>query len=180
MADPITALGAVGILSNFIQIADFTAGAVTKTREVLKSGSDAFRENIEIERLTRECGWLGEWIQETSKKQQPVEQDETAVLSAARQCIHESEKLLDLLKSLKLSEGSRGIKRTFQGAHRAVRAVRKREDVAAHQKMLDSLNGQLAVALLQVLRYVHSQGDWSVEELTRGTGESRSVSTRRC
>lgn len=154
MADPITALGAIGIISNFMQIADFTAGVVTKTREVLKSGSDAFRENIEIERLTRECGWLGEWIQETSKKQQPLEQDEIAVLAAARQCVLESERLLDMLKSLKLSEVSRGIKRTFQGAHRAVRAVRKREDVAAHQKMLDSLDGQLAVALLQVLRYV--------------------------
>jgi hypothetical protein len=157
MADPITALGAIGILSNFMQIADFTAGVVSKTREVLKSGSDAFRENIEIERLTRECGWLGEWIQETSKKQQPLEQDEVAVLAAARQCVLESERLLDMLKSLKLSEGSRGIRRTIQGAHRAVRAVRKREDVAAHQKMLDSLNGQLAVALLQVLRYVYAK-----------------------
>ena len=159
MADPISALGAIGILSNFMQIADFTAGVVTKTREVLKSGSDAFRENIEIERLARECGWLGEWIQETSKKQQPLEQDETAVLAAARQCVLESERLLDMLKGLKLSETSRGIRRTFQGAHRAVRAVRKREDVAAHQKMLDSLNGQLAVALVQVLRYVNAQGN---------------------
>jgi hypothetical protein len=35
--------------------------------------------------------------------------------------------------------------------------VRKREDIAAHQKMLDSLNGQLAVALLQVLRYVREK-----------------------
>jgi hypothetical protein len=164
MADPITALGAIGILSNFIQIADFTAGVVTKTREVLKAGSDAFRENIEIERLTRECSWLAEWIQETTEKQQPVEQDETAVLFAARQCILESERLLELLKGLKLSEEFRGIRRTFQGAHRAVRAVRKREDVAAHQKMLDSLNGQLAVALLQVLRCVHARiitaGPW--------------------
>lgn len=158
MADPITALGAIGILSNFMQIADFTAGVVSKTREVLNSGSDAFRENIEIERLTRECGWLGDWIQKTSEKQQPLEQDDNAVLSAAQQCILESERLLELLKSLKLSEGSRGIRRTFQGAHRAVRAVRKREDIAAHQKMLDSLNGQLAVALLQVLRYVYAQG----------------------
>lgn len=107
--------------------------------------------------MTRECGWLGEWIQETSKKQQPLEQDEIAVLTAARQCVLESERLLDMLKSLKLSEGSRGIRRTIQGAYRAVRAVRKREDVATHQKMLDSLNGQLAVALLQLLRYVHAQ-----------------------
>jgi hypothetical protein len=156
MADPITALGAAGILSNFMQIADFTAGVIFKTRELLKSEADALRENIEIERLTRECRWLGDWIQETSKTKQPVEQDEIAVLSAARQCIFESERLLKLLKSFKLSEGSRGIQRSFQGAHRAVRAVREREDVATHQQKLDSLNGQLAVALLQVLRYVHS------------------------
>lgn len=123
MEDPITAIGAIGILSNFMQIADFTAGVVSKTREVLKSGSDAFRENIEIERLTRECGWLGDWILETSKKQHPLEQDETSVLAAARQCVLESKRLLELLKSLKLSEGSRGIKRSFQGALRAVRAV---------------------------------------------------------
>lgn len=154
MADPITALGAVGILSNFLQIADFTAGVVSKTREIVKSGTDALRENIEIERLTRECGWLGDRIQEMS--QQPLEQDEAAVVSAARQCVCESERLLELLKSLKISEGTRGIKRTFQGARRAVRAVRKREDVAAHQKMLDSLNGQLAIALLQVLRFACS------------------------
>lgn len=153
MADPITALGAIGILSNFIQIADFTAGVVFKTREILKSGADAFRENIEIERLTRECGWLGAWIQETSEKRQPLEQDENAVLLVARRCVIESERLLELLKSLKLSEGSRGLKRTFQGAHRAVRAVRRREEIAAHHKMLDSMHGQLAVSLLQVLRY---------------------------
>jgi hypothetical protein len=140
-----------------MQIADFTAGVVSKTREVLKSGSDAFRENIEIERLTRECGWLGDWILETSRKQQPLEHDENVVLSAAQQCISESGRLLELLKSLKLSEGSRGIRRTFQGARRAVRAVRKREDIAAHQKMLDSLNGQLAVALLQILRYIYAK-----------------------
>lgn len=153
MADPITALGAIGILSNFIQIADFTAGVVFKTREILKSGADAFRENIEIERLTRECGWLGAWIQGTSENQQPLEQDENAVLLVARRCVNESERLLELLKSLKLSEGSRGLKRTFQGAHRVVRAVRRREEIAAHHKMLDSMNGQLAVSLLQVLRY---------------------------
>jgi len=154
MADPITALGAIGVLSNFIQIADTTASVVFKTREILKSGADAFRENIEIQRLTCECGWLAGWIQETSRKQHPLEQDENAVLSAARQCVTESKRLLKLLKSLKLSEGSRGLKRTLQGAHRAVRAVRRREEIAAHHKMLDSLNGQLAVGLLQVLRYV--------------------------
>ena len=114
MADPITALGAIGILSNFIQIVDFTAGVVFKTREMLKSGADAFRENIEIERLTRECGWLGAWVQETSEKQHPLEQDENTVLSVARRCVIESERLLELLKSLKLSEGSRGLNVPFK------------------------------------------------------------------
>lgn len=158
MADPITALGVIGVLSNFIQIADFTGVVVSKTRETLKSGADAFRENIEIERLTRECGWLGAWIQETSEKRHPLEQDENAVFSATRRCVVESERLVELLKILKLSEGSRGLKRTFHGAHRAVGAVRRREEIAAHHKMLESMNGQPAASLLlQVLRYVLSK-----------------------
>lgn len=148
-----SALAAIGSISSILQILDFTAKVVSKSRELMNASGNALPENEDVERLAEEYERLSIEIQSTPHSFRPLTAQEAAVDNLAESCREEGRKLLDLLNNLKVKPGLQGARRYYETARQTTRAVRKREKIESRQKHLHELNGQLSVAVLDTLRY---------------------------
>lgn len=146
MADPITALAAVGAVSSVLQIVDFS-GKVLYHAAKLMASDDALRENIEIERLTRQHRMLTQDVIDSAT----CNQNPQALIQRTKEIGLKAGELLELLDDLKVTEAHKSFKRTFQSTRQAVRAVSKRAKIERKQKELQNLTKQLEIAMLQTI-----------------------------
>ncbi|KAF2166224.1 hypothetical protein M409DRAFT_55088 [Zasmidium cellare ATCC 36951] len=147
MADPISALAAVGAASSVLQIIDFS-GKVLYNAAKLTASDDALRENIEIERLTRQHELLIQEVAESEAWNQGPPAQVAPLIQRAKEIGQKAGELLKLLDDLKVTEGRKSVKRALQSTRQAARAVSKRSKIERKQQELHNLTKQLEVALL--------------------------------
>lgn len=152
MADPLSGLAVVGVVANIIQLLEFTGKVAQHTHQILHSTSGALKENERLEALAAEQAKLSAAICANAEHFQTFEDEESELSNLATQCKIEAEDLLKQFAGLKLDEQARGVKRTWQGARKATKAIVNKREIKAQHQHLSELNGQLASRLLMMLK----------------------------
>lgn len=147
-------LAAVGVASSVLQIVDFGARVVKTAHKLALASNDALREDIELGRLMREQDNITEVLRTSLKPRLTLSTNEEVVVRLSNDCKRQITELLELLDQLKVATGAQGIGRAIGIAKVAVKATRKREEIANRRTELQLMNGQLATALLLLSRYV--------------------------
>ena len=145
---------AVGVASCILQVVDFSA-KVIKTSYILVSASqDALREEIHLSRLVHEQDAISDRLQASLTSRPVLTANETAVVNLSGEVKTETDCMLRILSQFKLaSAGQNCFKRSIHSVKTAIKSHSRKQAVEDHRKKLQLVNGQLAVALLSVLRY---------------------------
>lgn len=145
---------AVGVASCILQVVDFSA-KVIKTSYILVSASqDALREEIHLSRLVHEQDAISDRLQASLTSRPVLTANETAVVNLSGEVKTETDCMLRILSQFKLaSAGQNCFKRSMHSVKTAIKIHSRKQAVEDHRKKLQLVNGQLAVALLSVLRY---------------------------
>lgn len=152
MAEPASALLALGIASNAISVVDFASKVAKATYLVVDSASNASQENAVIEELALDYGRLS--LQGPTESDRPFTAEEAHVEELAEKDKIASKSLLDLLEKFKLDEGKRGFKRLMDGGKKMTKSIMAKNKIDEERRYLSDLNGQLSLALIKLLRYV--------------------------
>lgn len=146
------ALAAVGVAASVLQIVDFGSRVVKTACELASASSDGLREDIELAKLVTEHDTVVARLQTSVQSRPVISANEQAVVDLSARCRTQTTGLLSLLDQLKVSTSSHGVKRAIRSAKAAVRIQRKKGEIERHRGDLQLANGQLATALLMVLR----------------------------
>jgi hypothetical protein len=142
-----------GVLASVLQIVDCTAKVISHAAELIRSGNDALRENIETERLALHYESLGEELEKSQRSVSGLHvkyEEQLADLGA--KCRQEGRELLDQLADLKVDSRLFGPRKYKESVRQAARSLKKRNDIERRRQSLRELNGLLATNMLQVLR----------------------------
>lgn len=144
MAEVFAALGAA---SCFLQIVDFTAKLASATVDLVSSGRDAVQDNVNVEKLAKECQSLSE---ECSRTATLLNRDgiHHNIIKAGKDCQNEAKTLLDELERLKLDTGGSSVKRWLKGTQQAARAIAHRDKIERHRRRLQELTTLLATQIV--------------------------------
>ena len=137
--DPITA---IGFASNIIQFVDFGIKIVTGTLEVVKSGS--LVENSNIAMIINDFHAV---VQPLSRHPLGTSAHELALKGLATGCQKVSQKLIELLETLRTSPNGS----TWKSARVTVRSMRKKGEVASLESQLDKYRSEVMTRLLLIL-----------------------------
>ncbi|KAK3708932.1 hypothetical protein LTR37_011262 [Vermiconidia calcicola] len=168
MAEPLSALATVGAVSSILQILDFTAAVARHTYELVRSPHDALRENLDVERLTREDQLLSENICTDIGTSRPLIAQDAALEDLAKKCKEEASALLQLLDGLKLKE-QRGVKRAYHGLAKGFRAEKQRKYIEGRTQNLRDLNGRLATRLVYIIRSASNFHEGMLREIDQNS-----------
>jgi hypothetical protein len=142
-----------GVLASVLQIVDCTAKVISHAAELIRSGNDALRENIETERLALHYESLGEELAKSQRSTSGLHADhEKQLADLGGRCRQEGRELLDQLADLKVDLRLSGPRKYKESVRQAARSLRKRNDIERRRQSLRELNGLLATNMLQVLR----------------------------
>jgi hypothetical protein len=142
-----------GVLASVLQIVDCTAKVISHAAELIRSGNDALRENIETERLALHYESLGEELAKSQRSTSGLHADhEKQLADLGGRCRQEGRELLDQLADLKVDSRLSGPRRYKESVRQAARSLKKRNDIERRRQSLRELNGLLATNMLQVLR----------------------------
>jgi hypothetical protein len=145
-------LAAVGVASCILQVVDFGAKVIKTTYILVSASRDALREEIHLATLVRDQDTIAERLK-VSLSSRLLSANEQAVVKLSGEVTAETELLLGILGQFKMaSAGQNCFKRTIHSAKTAVKVHRKRAEIEDRRKKLQLVNGQLATALLTVLR----------------------------
>lgn len=147
--EPLTALG---LVSNVVQLADFTTRVIAETSAFMRSSSDALPSNDTIAKFATESLQLSDRLSAISSNQLTLE--ELTVKQLAKDCAQEAESLLRLLNSFKVPVKPNGRKSWTKAALQTFRTKRKRDVIKTARNKLAQAQGQESTALLQLIRYV--------------------------
>ncbi len=155
--DPFSALG---LASNICQLLDFSSKLVSDTLEIYRSVDGASSVNSELqtitEDLTRFCGALAG--PESRIDEQQATKSELALVPLARSCKALGEQFLSLLNSLKVKARHQ----KFESVRQALRSAWKEKEILDYQNRLKSFRAEIAVHLLEILRYDSVFERWAV------------------
>lgn len=147
-------LAAVGVASCILQVVDFSAKVIKTTYILVSASQDALREEIHLSRLVHEQDALAERLQASLRSRPVLTANENAVVNLSGEVKTETDNMLRILSLFKLaSAGQNCFKRSIHSVKTAYKIHTKKQAVEDHRKKLQLVNGQLAVALLSVLRY---------------------------
>ena len=138
--DPITA---ISFASSILTFVDFGLKIVTGTLEVVKSGTLVHNSNIAIviNDFHAVVSSLGRHPLGTSAH-------ELALKELATKCQQVSQKLIELLDTLKTSPNGS----TWQGMKITLRSMRKKGEVANLESQLDKYRSEIMTRLLLILK----------------------------
>lgn len=145
-------LAACGVAASIFQIIDFSAKVAKQTYDLLQSGDDALRENIEIEKLTREYETIATNTGTGGLRATASAIDEVPIHRLGSECKENARQLIQILEDLKVTTGCTGAKRLYRTAKATAQAQRKKKGIEKRRRYLQELNGQLSTALLQLLQ----------------------------
>lgn len=138
--DPITAIGFASCIITFV---DFSLKIVTGTLEVVKSGSLAENNNIGV--TTNDFHAV---LSPLSQHPPGTSAHELALKELATKCQQISQKLIELLDTLKSSSSGS----TWQSMKIALRSMRKKGEVADLESQLDKYRSEIMTRLLLILK----------------------------
>ena len=138
--DPITA---VGLASSILTFIDFGYKIVTGTLEVLKTGS--LSENTHITIVINDLQAI---VKPLARKPTGKSDNEIALRDLAKQCQEVSQKLTDLLETLKADPKSS----SWKSVKVVLRSMWKKGEVAELEERLSKYRSEIMVRLVAILR----------------------------
>lgn len=142
--EPLTAIGLAG---NIVQFVDFTGKIVAKSLKLYRSSPGEPGDNASLEQVTGELRSLTKGL--TIRFTPPGNSGPDAgILSVARACRTEAEKLLSVLEKLKIKHGSR----VLQSAHQALADEWKKDTIEELRTNLGRLQTQLLLHLVALTK----------------------------
>jgi N-terminal domain on NACHT_NTPase and P-loop NTPases len=138
--DPITA---ISFASSILTFVDFGLKIVTGTLEVVKSGSLVHNSNIAIV-----INDFHDVVSSLGRHPQGTSAHELALKELATKCQQVSQKLIELLDTLKTSPNSS----TWQGMKITLRSMRKKGEVANLESQLDKYRSEIMTRVLLILK----------------------------
>ena len=149
------AIAALGLVSNAIQLIDFTAKLISQSASFLQSSSDAIPENLRITTLVNENrNQIRKILAETGT----LTAEETALHQAAKTCDHRVTDLLSVLERLRVQPRSDGTRSKRMRVWIALKSHWKRDEVTARRADLEQAQRQLNTALLHFIRSSQASG----------------------
>jgi len=145
-------LAACGVAASVFQIVDFSAKVVKHAFQLLQSGNDALRENIETEKLARDYRAIADDADTGGPLEATGKIDEGPIHKLGSDCKENARQLVQMLEDLKVASGCTGAKKLYHTARAAARAQRHKKKIEERRRYLQELNGQLTTALLQLLQ----------------------------
>ena len=156
------ALAAVGVAASILQIIDFGTKVIKCTYNLMTAPVHELKKEIRLEELLKEQGNLAARYCSSLNRRSILSANEQAAVNLAGEVRTETESLLLWLESFKKealpditaeTTVSEFTKKTFRSVKTAFTIERTRKEVETRRKSLQFVNGQLATALLLVLRY---------------------------
>jgi hypothetical protein len=138
--DPITA---ISFASSILTFVDFGLKIVTGTLEVVKSGTLVHNSNIAIV-----INDFHDVVSSLGRHPLGTSAHELALKELATKCQQVSQKLIELLDTLRTSPNSS----TWQGMKITLRSMRKKGEVANLESQLDKYRSEIMTRVLLILK----------------------------
>jgi hypothetical protein len=148
MLDPLTALSVAGTIVQFV---DFSGKLLAKSREIYKSASGASIDNNQLEAIAKDLEGLNARLRKPLPSQQSLGESDTSLVKLGEQCAGVAAELILALEELKVRGATHLRWKSFR---KALKSVRKREEVDAITLRLRSFREELNLHILVNLRYV--------------------------
>lgn len=145
-------LAALGIASSVLQIVDFGTKLVRNTYRLASSPSGALSGALDYENFAQEQITMVKRLHDALVANPVLDDNERCAVTLAEQCKDESIRTLEIIERLKVPAGKRGVKKLAHSASVALNIQKELEKIKEHRENLQLINGQLATALLSVLR----------------------------
>lgn len=148
-------IAALGLVSNVIQLIDFTAKLVFQSGIFLRSSADSIPENLRISALVNENRVQTDKI---LSQLHPLTQEETALHLAASQCGQRSFDLLSVLDDLTVRPKKDGTFSKRKKIWTVLKSRWKHDEVTARRTDLEQAQTQLNTALLLFIKTNQTSG----------------------
>ena len=155
MADPITALTAIGLAGNVVQFVDYALKIVCKGSEAYNSVSGVTNENLGIERVTSELRASVEKLSSSlsncsiQKDGQSVNGEDAGLVEIAQSCGKIAASLINRLDTFKVEPGRL---RRLRSLGQAIKAAWNRDEVEHLEATLGNYQRQLDTRIIVSLR----------------------------
>jgi len=148
MLDPLTALSVAGTIVQFV---DFSSKLLAKSREIYESASGASIDNNQLEAIAKDLEGLNARLRKPLPSQQSLGEYDISLVKLGEQCAGVAAELIHALEELKV-RGTTHLR--WKSFRKALKSVRKREEVEAITLRLQNFREELNLHILVNLRYV--------------------------
>ena len=148
MLDPLTALSVAGTIVQFV---DFSSKLLAKSREIYESASGASIDNNQLEAIAKDLEGLNARLRKPLPSQQSLDDSDISLVKLGEQCAGVAAELIHALEELKV-RGTTHLR--WKSFRKALKSVRKREEVEAITLRLQNFREELNLHILVNLRYV--------------------------
>ena len=149
MIDPLTTLG---LISNVLQVADFSIRILAKTDEIARSADGAIEENRDLERCATELILrnqnLSESLVRNDGEKDGWDKDDVILTRLGHDCNTVARELIECLSDLRSYRG----RSTFKSIRQAIKTLYSREKVETISKRMKEFQDEMNGALLQSIR----------------------------
>ncbi|KAI9692468.1 MAG: Ankyrin repeat domain-containing protein 44 [Bathelium mastoideum] len=146
MLDPLTTLG---LISNVLQVADFSLSLLAKSRETASAADGAIDENRDTEKCAKELilrnHQLSESLAKNSGGKDGWDNDDVILSRLGYDCNTTARELIECLSDLRSYQG----RSAFKNIRQAIKTVHSREKVESISKRMKGFQEQMNSALLQ-------------------------------
>ncbi|PHH91795.1 hypothetical protein CDD83_10291 [Cordyceps sp. RAO-2017] len=147
------ALAIVGLASSIIAFIEFGIKIVSTTKSIRDSLSDTTSDLHELELIVENVQKLNNKVLLDKRGGRKLSQHEVHISKMAAECDLVAEKLLDVLKHLKVRDGARS--RTLESSRIAIQALWKRNDVEDLRRRLTELDRRIRQDVRRTLQQRH-------------------------
>lgn len=148
MLDPLTALG---VVSNAVQLVEFSSRIVSRSHKIFKSPDGALTENIELEAITSGLRKVNNLLRESLKSNElhrPLSDEERELKATCEGCETVGIELISALQKLKI-EGKHGKWKSFR---QGLKSVWSKDEIEDLTNRLEAFRKQLDTHILVSLR----------------------------
>ncbi|KAF4637857.1 hypothetical protein G7Y89_g210 [Cudoniella acicularis] len=146
MLDPLTALGVVG---NIVQFLDFSIGLVGKAKDIYKSVDSSLAENLDVEKVVETVKILQSRLCTENKARPEYDSEMEGLLEGlCSSCGATAQELLAVLETMKI----KGKKTAWKSMRQAIKAIKGEEVVLEITKRLAHFREVLEMTILVDLR----------------------------
>ena len=144
MADPITALSAIGLAGNVAQFVEFALKIVAKGNEAYKDINGVSDENSNIDKVTRELCTTSRKLSDSLSEYHDGS-DDTGLITIAQSCENIAGDLINRLEKFKVKPGRF---RRLRSLGQAIKAEWKKDEVKRLEATLKKYQRQLDTRII--------------------------------